>query len=274
MRVCVSVALAMLVSAMTAPRAFAFPAYARLAAEAYGRRFNCELCHGYGGGTERTVYGRAWQDHGADASSFRAIDKLDSDGDGTSNRAEIDAGSNPGDPRSTPAEPGRYAARISKTFVPTDQLELVFGHVDSIDAVDATLDAKQRGKIESAVGRGLSVTERLPTLYFAVRDGKRQAIGMFVHAERESREYAALVGMSAHGVIEKVALFHGEPKGGTTVRAYLDCMVGRDRGAFTAGAVLDCPAVAQAKVPRADLAALTSSVGASLWTVSTLLSKE
>ena len=62
---------------------------------------SCILCHGVTAtGTRNTgqlnAYGAAVFNAGTNAAGFRSIELLDSDGDGTTNIAEINAGSQPG----------------------------------------------------------------------------------------------------------------------------------------------------------------------------------
>ncbi len=61
--------------------------------------FSCEICHVPAGPPNRNPYGAAYASAGH---SFSAIEGQDSDGDGATNIAEINAGTNPGDPGSKP----------------------------------------------------------------------------------------------------------------------------------------------------------------------------
>ena len=63
--------------------------------------FSCGICHiDPAGGGPRNGYGTAYANAGH---NFPAIESLDSDGDGSTNIAEITAGTNPGDASSYPA---------------------------------------------------------------------------------------------------------------------------------------------------------------------------
>lgn len=55
---------------------------------------DCLVCHANEDDYERNPYGQAVEDSGL---NFKAIENLDSDGDGVSNLAEILAGTYPGD---------------------------------------------------------------------------------------------------------------------------------------------------------------------------------
>ena len=92
--------------------ASAYPVHRRLFKEVYGASTSCQLCHAYEGNTERNVYGEAWRQRGETLDAFRVIEGVDSDRDGVNNLAEIEGGSNPGDPQSTPESPGCRRCRI------------------------------------------------------------------------------------------------------------------------------------------------------------------
>ncbi len=67
----------------------------------------CDSCHritdhGQKEGSTLTPYGLDYKKNGRNAEAFAAISNLDSDGDGVSNGAEIEAKTNPGDPLSAP----------------------------------------------------------------------------------------------------------------------------------------------------------------------------
>jgi len=67
----------------------------------------CDTCHAvtdYGRkpGNTLTAYGMDYLRHGRSAAALAAIEKLDSDGDGVPNAAELSAAANPGDAQSVP----------------------------------------------------------------------------------------------------------------------------------------------------------------------------
>src|SRR3990170_5244638 len=81
---------------------FSFPAKRRLFELKYGYKTVCNQCHVDGGGSDNNDYGLDFHRNGQNLAAFPEIETKDSDGDGSSNLAEIQAKSNPGDPRSTP----------------------------------------------------------------------------------------------------------------------------------------------------------------------------
>lgn len=95
---------------LVAGRVQALPAYDRLFKQKYTYSTNCAACHISGGGSQNTGYGRAFLAAGATLEAFDRIAKMDSDGDSYTNIDEIQARSNPGDPKSTPKNPGDWLA--------------------------------------------------------------------------------------------------------------------------------------------------------------------
>jgi len=85
-----------------APAALANPAYFMQFKATYPAAtalFNCKTCHD-GGPPKLNPYGIDFQKAGH---NFKAVESLDSDGDGFTNIEEITAGTNPGDKNSHPA---------------------------------------------------------------------------------------------------------------------------------------------------------------------------
>jgi hypothetical protein len=70
---------------------------------------SCTLCHTAVGTYLFNPYGQAYSDQlGSPAEDFKAIENLDSDGDGYSNLQEIKAGTSPGDPLDHPISSGSH----------------------------------------------------------------------------------------------------------------------------------------------------------------------
>ena len=76
------------------------------------KAYSCKTCHNAAIGKkgDLNLYGQALRKHKASVDAkkltvedYRAIEAEDADADGASNKAEIDAGTNPGDPASVPA---------------------------------------------------------------------------------------------------------------------------------------------------------------------------
>ncbi len=80
---------------------------------------SCDSCHrttdyGRKKGDTLTPYGRDYLKHGRNTAAFTAITGLDSDRDGFTNIAELDAKTNPGDPQSAPDK--KTAPQITLSF--------------------------------------------------------------------------------------------------------------------------------------------------------------
>ena len=68
---------------------------------------DCLICHANQDDYERNAYGQDVENNiSKGVPNFKAIEQLDSDGDGFTNIQEINAGSFPGDPTSVPAPVG------------------------------------------------------------------------------------------------------------------------------------------------------------------------
>ncbi|REH40119.1 hypothetical protein DFR26_0318 [Paraperlucidibaca baekdonensis] len=88
--------------------AVAMPSLARDYKFEAGYMPSCNACHLDGGGSELAPYGKAFKAAGKNAAAFAKIANTDSDGDGISNRLEIQGKSNPSDKSSTPKAPGDW----------------------------------------------------------------------------------------------------------------------------------------------------------------------
>ncbi|MBK6685100.1 MAG: hypothetical protein IPG45_11590 [Deltaproteobacteria bacterium] len=221
--------------------ASAFPVHRRLFQTQYPGSVRCELCHKSGGGSGRNEYGLAWQKAGETVSAFAAIDSLDSDGDGATNRAEIDAASNPGDPNSTPKSPGARYRRPQTVPIPTEQLLLVFPRVSGMEAMEATLDEAQAKAIEKGWGRKLSDEDRLPTLYFATEANQRVAVANFVDVVARNQHFTLLVGVNTDGSVRALALLRAGADEPELYRPYLDCLKGAKLGQVPTAGKGGCP---------------------------------
>jgi hypothetical protein len=252
----------------SAASARAYPVDRRLFQAQYGKAVRCELCHSNGGGTERNGFGKAWQKAGESLEAFKAIEAADSDGDGIKNLDEIKGGSNPGDARSTPDNPGGRWTRGEQIPIPGDQLVMTFGPTDEIQASEPSLTAEQAKAVEQAVGRPLAQDERFPTLYFAVKEGKRVAVGVFAYPKINNHRFTVLMSIEPSGNVKKVVMFRAGQDSPGMYQPFLACLAGKSRSTLTASS--GCPEPAGRK---GEIKALTSAVRAALWTVATLFAK-
>ena len=219
-----------LAALMTTPVAQAYPAHRRLFRATYDKAVGCQLCHGHGGGTERNAYGAAWQKLGENQQGFHTLEGQDADGDGVSNLDEIKAGSNPGEKSSTPSSPGEGLTAKAHMLLPMDQLPMVFSDIDSFEAQEPDLTPAQIKTIEAAAGRPLEAEERYPTLYFAIKNGKRVGVASFGYAHIGNKRTSVLVGMGTDGKVKKALVFRGDAESLAIYRALLDKIVGKARG--------------------------------------------
>lgn len=213
--------------------AHAYPVHRRLFQQATGQPAGCQLCHDHGGGTRRNVYGEAWHEAGESLESFTSISAADADADGFSNGAEIEGRSNPGDPGSTPEAPGdHYRRDLEEVFIPLEQLELVFPRIAAVEAAEVELTDAMAARVAEGIGVGLELEDRLPTLYFNVRRGERQAVALFTQAQAPSGVFSLLVGVSRDGTTSKVIIFRSPDEEGHLFHPYLRCLRGVARDAI------------------------------------------
>lgn len=253
-----------------AAEARAYPVDRRLFQAQYGKAVRCELCHSNGGGTERNGFGKAWQKAGETLEAFKAIEGADSDGDGIKNADEIKAGSNPGDQRSTPDNPGSRWTRGEQIPIPSDQLVMTFGPTDEIQATEPSLVPEQVKAVEQAIGRPLAQDERFPTLYFAVKDGKRVAVAAFAYPKVGNHRFTILMSIEPNGNLKKVVMFRAGQDSPGLYQPFLGCLSGKSRTGFSAAGGSGC---AEPPGRRAEIKAMTSAVRATLWTVAVLFQK-
>ena len=255
---------------LTGSTAYAFPVHRRLFQATFQQNVRCELCHSLGGSTERNPYGQAWQKAGESRAAFAAISTHDSDGDGFSNEAELAGGSNPGDDRSTPNHPRKYWQRAQTIPIPTTQLELVFDHIDRIEAVEFELSPDQRKKLATHLGRPLTEEEPYPTAYFGVTRERRTVVAFFSHQKHTDGRYSLLVALDTQGRFKKAAIFRaGADDGGKYVR-YLRCLVGHKRDELPLAGHADCPKIDGG--PSQGTIKVREAVNSVLWTAATLFS--
>ncbi len=261
--------LTVLATATLAADGRAFPEYRRYFQVTYGKLVPCELCHSSGGGTERNGYGRDWQRHKEDLTAFKSIEALDSDGDGISNGDEIRQGSNPGDEASTPAHPLSYWTNPRGIPIPREQIALVIGHSDSIEASEPALSDAQAHLVETRAKTSVRLPDRYPTLYFGVNAGARSNVALFRQYDPAGDgHFSLLVSADARGKVEKAVLFRAGKSEGAVYRGYLDCVVGHSKDDVPAPGRDGCPSLPG---KEASLRATADAVRSALFTLDVLL---
>jgi hypothetical protein len=83
---------------------------------------NCSVCHT--SIPSVNSYGSDFKNHGKNQAALTAIESLDSDGDGSSNKVEINAGTYPGDPNSHPVVSDTVAPTVTGFSIPATSASL------------------------------------------------------------------------------------------------------------------------------------------------------
>lgn len=102
-----------MVSLCVSTAANATPSFARMYKQEAGYMPSCNACHMQGGGSELDSFGKDFKAQGKTLAGLQKTLSKDSDGDGASNQAELQAKSNPGDKRSTPKKAGDWLDAVS-----------------------------------------------------------------------------------------------------------------------------------------------------------------
>lgn len=194
---------------LLASTAGAVPSFQRLYQTKYRvTHGSCLLCHQGGAGGKLNDYGKGFMKAGGNWKAFDAIAGSDTDGDGAASRDEIAAGSNPGDPSSTPKKPGTWltGAKVSDT-VPVDELAEFFPAAKRFEFRDLELTAEDLTALAGPAGGPLPDEDKFTTLYFPVDESVTPAVRAGVAIFRaESRPDGLLltaVALSPDGKIVK-----------------------------------------------------------------------
>ncbi len=268
-RAVASTFVAAIILAAWAVDSFALPSSRRLFESKYGYKVSCALCHEQGGGSASNDYGKAFLRAGGNAQAFARVEPKDSDGDGASNLQEIQARSNPGDPRSTPDKPGGWLADAGKIPIPDKPLKELFAGAEAFSAVEGSLNDAQIALVQSKTGEALNEDDRVPTFYFAIAQGKRYEVAQFIRVDGVKQPLSVAVAVDLKGRVTDVKVLKSEddPRFGE------EPFVGQFRGkthkdALKIGADL-------AAVPGQERVshAFAAEVRKALWTVQAVFAK-
>ncbi len=222
--------LAFLSASLAAGDVSALPASARLYQQVYGYKVSCLLCHASGGGSAVTSYGKDFLRAGANSTSFKKIEKKDSDGDGIENIKEILAKANAGDKRSTPAEVGTWLDNLGSVYIPKDELEKLFPNYSQFAAVEGSLSELQSAYLQNKLSKVVD-DDKVPTFYFAIKNGKKEAVGQLVSAKSsEGKTLITGIAVGTDGKILNLKVLGGElaKSADEKLNAFLKSLEGKD----------------------------------------------
>ena len=187
---------------------FSFPAKRRLFELKYGYKTVCNQCHVDGGGSENNDYGLDFHHNGQNLAAFTRIEAKDSDGDSFSNLAEIQANSNPGDPRSTPKKPGNYMQAEVETFIPKKNLLKLFPNASQFKAVEGIISLEKKSQLEKKIGLVLSEDEQVPTFFEAyTKAGEKLGVALLFASMEHHKHTFGGVAFTNTGMIIKLVIF-------------------------------------------------------------------
>ncbi len=215
---------------------FALPAYSRLFQAKYGYRSGCVLCHSNGGGSAVTDFGRDFLRGGANFGAFGKIEGRDSDGDGSANLEEIKKKANPGDARSTPKSPGDWLGDADKVPLPQKELKQLFPDAQAFAALEGSLKAEQVERIQARLGAPLTDEDKVPTLYFALKGGKKYAVALYVSVPTPKGPMSVAVALDTGAVVTVVRILKNPDDKAVEQAAFLKQFKGkRQTDAFVVG---------------------------------------
>lgn len=177
-----------LILSLTSLLASAKPSYTRQFKQQYGFIPSCLACHSEGGGTPLNQYGNDFKENGKNLSAFKKIALLDSDKDGSNNKAEALAKSNPGDKFSTPSSKGQWLDLSS--LIPKN-VQALFPDATAWKPLDATLTEKDISK-GSELGVNLSQEDE-NTIYIPVAERRPIGTAMIFPAEYAGKTFFLLM---------------------------------------------------------------------------------
>lgn len=179
--------------------AFAEPQFARQYKSEYGYNPSCNACHKDGGGSPVNDFGKAFENAKMNQAAFKAIAKLDSDGDGALNIDEIKARSNPGDSGSTPDDKGNWLD--TSNLIPKP-VQKAFPGVKTYKPLDAIFTESETQRAADLGVKLIKADEN--TIYVPVKDGKAGGTAIIVPAVHEGRQFFLLVVTDPKLVITEV----------------------------------------------------------------------
>ena len=209
---------------------FSFPAKRRLFELKYGYKTVCNQCHVDGGGSDNNDYGLDFHHNGQNLAAFTKIETKDSDGDAFLNLAEIQAQSNPGDPRSTPKKPGNYLQAELETFIPKKNLQKLFPLASNYKAVEGIITPEKKPELEKKIGLVLSEDEQVPTFFEAyVESGEKLGVALLFASMEHHKHTFGGVATDNNGKIIKVIIFKQQEQKGLKMDSFLKQFEGKSK---------------------------------------------
>lgn len=167
----------------------AFPNYAALYKASYAYLPACNACHDPDS-WDLNRFGLDFRKKGRDLKALKAIEPLDSDGDGGANGREISARANPGDPQSTPKRPGPWL-KEAVLRPPSKLLKAAFPGA-AFSVLELEFSALQTQALSKLWEEALPDESRFPVLFAADKGGKRAGYGTYLSADLPGRDGPSL----------------------------------------------------------------------------------
>jgi len=159
----------------------AFPNYALMYKSAFTYLPSCLACHDKDS-WDPNKFGKQFGKNGRSRKTFEAVAGLDADGDGIANSIEIQARSNPGDPRSTPKSPGDW---LKETGIrpPKKILRVAFPGASDFKVREVIMDEKQAGELSTAWGEPIPDESRYCAIFDASDNAAKAGSGTYLSVD-------------------------------------------------------------------------------------------
>ena len=168
--------------------AHATPSLARVYKNQFGYSPSCNACHSDGGGSTLNGFGKALKGAGQNDAAFGKIAALDSDGDGAANAAEAQAKANPGDKKSTPANPGAW---LDLTAMIPKEIQAAFPAIRSWLPRDAVLTTADIATAKT-MGANLTAADE-NTIYIPVENQRPAGTAIIIPVSYQDKTFYLLM---------------------------------------------------------------------------------
>lgn len=177
-----------------------------------GYRMSCYACHQPRDG-RLTPYAAEYLRLHRGFSALEALDLMDPDRDGVVSKTEIQARSNPGDPRSTPEHIGDWLAAAKSAPVPVKILSGIFGTGLACEVIDRRLPSEKTQEAERFLEEKLPDEDLFPTVFVVKRPpvsgGEKRVVGRAGYAYwGDQRLTVFLVALGTDDVLRGVRPVH------------------------------------------------------------------
>ncbi|MBI4368951.1 MAG: hypothetical protein HY547_01835, partial [Elusimicrobia bacterium] len=195
---------------------WALPPFKAVVEAKYSMKMNCTLCH-LQDSWELNHYGIGFLRGGLSLGAVEGMDNSDSDKDGTLTKDELNAGSNPGDPASTPSRPGNWLKNILPLKPPVKMLMEVFDEATAFAVLERPLTTNEVARLKTSTGVvSIEDADKYAVVFLAKRNdvviGGACYVGVLEEGGRGPELNVFLLSVNPNGRILSLAPVHVHKK--------------------------------------------------------------